>query len=333
VRAATITPVGPPVAYLARFPGGIGLPRYSGGSAPTLALSRPAQCSLALRPARSADLQKRPFLRVLQTIRRLLIRPECFRLEREFAGPDFHRGEQCTLSRHTEQSGRELTPGGPTTGAQAAALQITGLRPALPQYARRCPQHIQPSAASCLSLDPSDLPIRCGCAMAQRDRRRVKTSPLHLISAGTGQLDNAAQAVPMTTMPMSRANQPALPRLLHAGHANADPRSRLLPINLSNRTSTRLGCQRLQSRTKSRPHPKSGSQSIVAQHRGDWFPNSPGTCRRRHQAKRTEQFQFRTRLGAARSRFVGYCRTHHDSGVHADHNSEIRVPSGSALGR
>ena len=43
--------------------------------------------SLALRPARSADLQKRPFLRVLQTIRRLLIRSECFRLEREFAGP------------------------------------------------------------------------------------------------------------------------------------------------------------------------------------------------------------------------------------------------------
>ena len=44
-----------------------------------------------------------PFLEVLQTIRRLLIRPECFRLEREFAGPDFHRGEQCTLPRHTQQ--------------------------------------------------------------------------------------------------------------------------------------------------------------------------------------------------------------------------------------
>jgi hypothetical protein len=67
-----------------------------------LLASLPAH-SLALRPARSADLQKRPFLRVLQTIRRLLIRPECFRLEREFAGPDFHRGEQCTLSRHTKQ--------------------------------------------------------------------------------------------------------------------------------------------------------------------------------------------------------------------------------------
>ena len=58
--------------------------------------------SLALRPARSAALQKRPFLRVVQTIRRLLIRPECFRLEREFAGPDFDWEEQCTLSRHTE---------------------------------------------------------------------------------------------------------------------------------------------------------------------------------------------------------------------------------------
>jgi hypothetical protein len=35
---------------------------------------------------------RRPFLRVLQTIRRLLNRPECSRLEREFAGPVFHRG-------------------------------------------------------------------------------------------------------------------------------------------------------------------------------------------------------------------------------------------------
>ncbi len=47
-----------------------------------------------------------PFLEVLQTIRRLLIRPECFRLEREFAGLDFHQGEQCTLPRHTHERGR-----------------------------------------------------------------------------------------------------------------------------------------------------------------------------------------------------------------------------------
>ena len=48
-----------------------------------------------------------PFLEVLQAIRRLLTRPEYFRLEREFAGPDFHRGEQCTFSRHTHQPGRK----------------------------------------------------------------------------------------------------------------------------------------------------------------------------------------------------------------------------------
>src|SRR4051794_25376844 len=34
-RAATTTPVGPPGAPLARFPGGVGLPRLCGGSAPT----------------------------------------------------------------------------------------------------------------------------------------------------------------------------------------------------------------------------------------------------------------------------------------------------------
>ena len=49
----------------------------------------------------SADPLRGLFLEVLQTIRRLLIRPECFRLEREFAGLDFHQGEQCTLARHT----------------------------------------------------------------------------------------------------------------------------------------------------------------------------------------------------------------------------------------
>ena len=55
VRAAITTPVGSSAACLARFIGDGGLPRSSGGSAPTLRLSRPAQCSLALRPARSAD--------------------------------------------------------------------------------------------------------------------------------------------------------------------------------------------------------------------------------------------------------------------------------------
>ena len=173
MRAATITPVGPPVAYLARFPGGVGLPRYSGGSAPTLALSRPAQCSLALRPARPADLQKRPFLRVLQTIRRLLIRPECFRLEREFAGPVFHRREQCTLSRHTEQSRRKFPSSGAPPRAQNATVQVSSIRPALPQHPCRRPQHIQSSTTPRLPINAADLPSRSDGAVA-RCRRCMK---------------------------------------------------------------------------------------------------------------------------------------------------------------
>ena len=45
-----------------------------------------------LRPARTVDPQKGPFLEVLQAIRRLLTRSKYFRLERELAGPDLHRG-------------------------------------------------------------------------------------------------------------------------------------------------------------------------------------------------------------------------------------------------
>ena len=86
MRAATTTPVEPSGADLARFPGGGGLPRSCGGSASTLTLSRPAQCSLALRPAWPTAPQKGTFPGVLQTIRRLLIRPGCFRLERELPG-------------------------------------------------------------------------------------------------------------------------------------------------------------------------------------------------------------------------------------------------------
>jgi hypothetical protein len=54
-----------------------------------------------LQPAWTTYPLKGPFLEVLQVIRRLLTRPECFRLEREFAGPDLHREGKCTLSRHT----------------------------------------------------------------------------------------------------------------------------------------------------------------------------------------------------------------------------------------
>ena len=49
-------------------------------------VSRPARCSLALRPVRFAVLPRRSFPRMLQVIRHLLTRPRCFRPERELPG-------------------------------------------------------------------------------------------------------------------------------------------------------------------------------------------------------------------------------------------------------
>ena len=151
MRAAIITPVESSAAYLARFTDDSDLPRYSGGSAPTLALSRPSQCSLTLRPARSADPLRGLSIEVLQIIRRLLIRSDRFRLEREFAGPDFHRGERCALPRHTEQSDREFASADPTMGAQDAALQERLLRAEVSLSPRRRVQHFQRPTPSHLS--------------------------------------------------------------------------------------------------------------------------------------------------------------------------------------
>ena len=56
-----------------------------------------------------------------------------------------------------KQSGGELTSGGATTRAQAATVQISPIRPVLPQHACRRPQHLQPSTPSRLAIDATDL--------------------------------------------------------------------------------------------------------------------------------------------------------------------------------
>jgi len=53
IHAVATTPAGPLGARIAHFPNDGGLPRNSGGSAPALPFSRPAQRSLTLRPAYS----------------------------------------------------------------------------------------------------------------------------------------------------------------------------------------------------------------------------------------------------------------------------------------
>ena len=111
--------------------------------------------------------------RVLRIIRRLLIRSECFRLEREFAGPVFHRGEQCTLARRTEQSGGKLASGGTTARAQNATVQVGSFRPVFSQHVRRRSQHLQSSTPSRLAVNAPDLPRRGGEPMAGCGRGQV----------------------------------------------------------------------------------------------------------------------------------------------------------------
>jgi len=61
MHAIATTPVEPPGLCRSCSPVGGGLPRNSGGSAPTLPFSRPARRSLALRPACSLSRLTRPF--------------------------------------------------------------------------------------------------------------------------------------------------------------------------------------------------------------------------------------------------------------------------------
>ena len=75
MRAAVITPADPTGARVARFPAGGSLPRYSGGSASASPVSRPAQRSLALRPAWSLNCPRRP------------VAPECFSRSRYLLQP------------------------------------------------------------------------------------------------------------------------------------------------------------------------------------------------------------------------------------------------------
>ena len=65
-----------------QFPSDGGLPRFHGGSAPTLSLSGPARRSLALRPACSRSRQGDPLHRRLRRFRYLHRRSDCYRLER-----------------------------------------------------------------------------------------------------------------------------------------------------------------------------------------------------------------------------------------------------------
>ena len=75
MRAAVITPAEPTGARVARSSAGGSLPRYSGGSASAMPVSRPARRSLALRPTWSLSRPGRP------------VAPECFSRSRYLLQP------------------------------------------------------------------------------------------------------------------------------------------------------------------------------------------------------------------------------------------------------
>jgi putative transposase len=62
--------------------------------------------------------------------------------------------------------------------AQDATLQISGIGTTVPERARSRLQYLQPPAPSRLPVDASPLPIRSGSALAYRDYRSMRPSPV-----------------------------------------------------------------------------------------------------------------------------------------------------------
>lgn len=77
------------------------LPRFIGGSAPALSFSRPAQCSLTLRPAALPSRLRDPFHRRLQRLRCLRHCFGCYRAERSSSRAGLAPTVDQCLSRRT----------------------------------------------------------------------------------------------------------------------------------------------------------------------------------------------------------------------------------------
>ena len=80
-----------------------------------------------------------------------------------------------------EQSGREFASDGAPTRAQATTLQISPIRPALPQHACRRRQHLQPSTPPRLQIHTAEIPRRCCGAMGDRCRSRMTLRQIKLL--------------------------------------------------------------------------------------------------------------------------------------------------------
>src|SRR6059058_4835167 len=68
-------------------------------------------------------------------------------------------------------------PSGATKRAQDAAVQVSSIRPALPQHPCRRPQHIQSSTTPYLPIDAEVLTSRSDGAVARCRRNSMKPDP------------------------------------------------------------------------------------------------------------------------------------------------------------
>ena len=106
MRAAANTPAEPASALVARFPADGSLPRFTGGSASALPVSRPAQRSPKLRPACSLNRPWRPFSSECFRRCRYLLRPlRLLPAGATVAGRDSHPLRDGAFARRTVKMG------------------------------------------------------------------------------------------------------------------------------------------------------------------------------------------------------------------------------------
>jgi hypothetical protein len=103
-------------AHFALFPHDGSLPRFLGGSASALRLSRPAQRSLTLRPAYLPSHLHDPLHRRLQPLRCLRGCPDCYRLERPCRAGFAPAEKPCLRTAHQ----KSYASGDCTTGSRVA---------------------------------------------------------------------------------------------------------------------------------------------------------------------------------------------------------------------
>ena len=114
MHAVANTPAESQSAHFALFPHDGSLPRFLGGSASALRLSRPAQRSLTLRPAYLPSHLHDPLHRRLQPLRCLHGCSDCYRLERPCRTGFAPAEKPCLRTAHQKPYASDLRQNGQT---------------------------------------------------------------------------------------------------------------------------------------------------------------------------------------------------------------------------